>query len=145
MLNAQSRGEVAYLWAKWNEIKGPVEAYEWFRPKGECKLRPRFVWKDLVPPKYSFTTWQAIKDRLATRGMIAIKWMTKERVTAVIRKARRLTLMTTVSLTWRARNALVHDGTAFELRHVVFEVKKIACATLYSIYQHETMQKYLGV
>lgn len=196
MLNGRTREEVAHLWAKWDATKGTAEAYEWFRPKGERKLWPRFIWKDFVPPKFSFTTWQAMKGRLATRDRLgylnsaqecplclthtesaehlffkcsktrevwttiktwlglrrllssipsAIKWMTKERVTAVIRKARRLALTATVSLTWRARNAVVHEGTTFEPRHIVFEVKKITYATLYTLYPQETVQHYLGI
>ena len=71
--------------------------------------------------------------------------MTKERVSTVLRKARRLALMATVSLTWKAQNAMVHEGTDFDPRHIVFEVKKITYATLYSRYPPETVQNYLGV
>ncbi|KAL1546539.1 hypothetical protein AAHA92_23121 [Salvia divinorum] len=196
MLTSLPRREVAKLWAKWYATKGTIEAYEWFRSKGELKLWPRFVWKDFVPPKFFFTTWQAVKGRLATwdrlgylnieqhcplclgdtesadhiffkcqktrdvwreikgwLGMrrmmstiqMAIKWMTKERHgAAVMRKARRLALMATVNLIWRARNAVVHDGTTFEPKHIVFEVKKITYEILYSLYPHDMVQLYLG-
>ncbi|XP_047966049.1 uncharacterized protein LOC125210550 [Salvia hispanica] len=196
MVTSHPQPEVVNLWEKWYATKGTTEAYEWFRPKGVRKFWPSFVWKDFVPPKFSFTTWQAIKGRLATRdrlgylnedqhcplclvnpesanhlffnypqtrlvwheiktwlGMrrlmssiqIAIKWITKERHGATImRNARRLALMTTVSLIWRARNALIHDGTTFEPRHIVFEVKKITYATLYSSFPHELVQHFLG-
>ena len=76
---------------------------------------------------------------------MAIKWITKERHEVVVmHKARRLTLMAIVRLTWKARNTLVYDGTIFEPRHIVFEVKKITYATLYSIYLHEIVQRHLG-
>ena len=63
--------------------------------------------------------------------------MTKEKVAAVIRKARRLALMSVVSLIWRARNALLHEGTTFEPKHIIFEVKKVTYATLYTMYPHD--------
>lgn len=196
MLSAAPQSEVTALWAKWYNSMGTQASYDWFRPKGERKLWLRFVWKDFVPPKFSFTTWHAVRGRLATRDRLgyrdidqncplcrtslesadhpffkcdktrevwttikgwlglrrvistipsAIQWMTKEKVSAVIRKARRLALMTVISLTWRARNALVHEGTTFEPKHIIFEEKKLTYATLYTMYPHDYVQMYLGV
>ncbi|XP_042003834.1 uncharacterized protein LOC121752811 [Salvia splendens] len=199
MLSVVPQREVIALWAKWYEVRGTLAAYDWFRPKAERKLWPRFVWKDFVPQKYSFTTWQDVKGRLetkATKDMLgymdmdqncplcksniepayhhflkcnktrevwtaikgwlglrvtintipsAIKWMTKKKASVVIRKTRRLALMTVVSLTWRTQNSLVHEGTSFEPKHIIFEVKKLAYATLYTIYPHDYVQMYLGV
>ncbi|XP_042009218.1 uncharacterized protein LOC121757801 [Salvia splendens] len=182
---------------QWYRSKGAVEAYEWFRPKGERRLWHRFVWKEFVPPKYSFTTWQALKGRLPTRDRLgymnidqrcplcmahtesvdhlffkchktwavwkeikswlgmqrnittipsAIKWMIKERSGAeIVRKARRLALIAMVSLMWRGRNALIFYGSAFEPKHLVFEVKKVTYAVLYSLYPHEQVNEHLGV
>lgn len=64
------RREVINLFGKWYGTKGAVEAYDWFRPRGEKRLWHRFVWKEHVPPKYSFTTWQALKGRLPTRDRL---------------------------------------------------------------------------
>ena len=62
-----SREEIINLWAKWFSSKGAQEAYDWFRPRGERRFWAKYVWKDFVPPKYSFITWLAIRGRLATR------------------------------------------------------------------------------
>ena len=52
--------------------------------------------------------------------------------------------MATVSLTWRARNALVHDGATFDPGHIIFEVEKVSYATLYFMYPHDYVQMYLS-
>lgn len=70
MLQHHTRAEVETLWATWLQTKGASKAYEWFRPKGEQRYWPKFVWKRYIPPKYSFTTWQAIRGRLSTRDRL---------------------------------------------------------------------------
>ncbi|XP_042045739.1 uncharacterized protein LOC121792017 [Salvia splendens] len=197
LLTDRPRREVEKMLGQWYGSKGVVEAYQWFRPKGERRLWHRFVWKEFVPPKYSFTTWQALKGRLPTRDRLgyknidqrcplcmahtesvdhlffkchktwavwkeikswlgmrrnittipsAIKWMIKERSGAtIIFKARRLALIAMVSLMWRGRNALIFDGSAFKPKHLVFEVKKVTYAVLYSLYPHEQVTEHLGV
>ncbi|KAL1569949.1 hypothetical protein AAHA92_01361 [Salvia divinorum] len=196
MLTDLPRREVEKLWGKWYTNKGTCDAYDWFRPKRERKLWHRAVWNAFVPPKFSFTTWQALKGRLPTRDRLgylgidqhcplcqthpesadhlffkcdktrkvwkeiktwlgmrriittipsAIKWMAKERSgVAAIRKARKLALMATVNLMWRARNALIFDQTPFDPKHIVFEVKKVTYVVLYSLYPHEIVQQHLG-
>ncbi|XP_042012244.1 uncharacterized protein LOC121760673 [Salvia splendens] len=197
LLTDRPRREVEKMLGQWYGSKGAVEAYEWFRLKGERRLWYRFVWKDFVPPKYSFTTWQALRGRLPTRDRLGyqnidqhcplcmahtesvdhlffkchmtgavwkeikswlglrrnitiipstINWMLKERSGAtVMLKARRLALITMVSLMWRARNAFIFDGSVFQPKHLVFEVKKVTYSVLYSLYPHELVTEHLGV
>ncbi|KAL1569136.1 hypothetical protein AAHA92_00648 [Salvia divinorum] len=104
MLIDLSRREVTKLWKK---------------RRGE-------VWREIK-------TWLLGMRRIITTIPSAIKWMTKERSgVAVIRKARRLTLIATVSLIWRAQNALIFYQSALE-------VKKV------SLYTHQVVQQHLGV
>ncbi|KAL1569951.1 hypothetical protein AAHA92_01363 [Salvia divinorum] len=70
MLQDLPREEVTRLLGSWSQPKGSAEAYEWFRPKGEQRFWPKYVWKGYIPPKYSFTTWQAVKGRLMTRDRL---------------------------------------------------------------------------
>lgn len=70
MLSSLNIVEITNLWNKWFRDKGAAEAYEWFRPKGVKKLWPTFVWKSFIPPKYSFITWQAAKERLYSRDRL---------------------------------------------------------------------------
>ncbi|XP_042022898.1 uncharacterized protein LOC121770182 [Salvia splendens] len=73
MLGDRQQREVEIQWEKWYTSKGTVEAYDWFRPKGEHRLWHRFIWKDFIPPKYSFTTWQALRNRLPTRDRLGCR------------------------------------------------------------------------
>ncbi|XP_042041384.1 uncharacterized protein LOC121786833 [Salvia splendens] len=95
--------------------------------------------------------WRVIKTWVGMRRPIttipsAIKWFLKERNgVTVIRKARSLALIAAISLMWRARNAVIFDGVTFEPKHLIFQIKKITYATLYTMFPHETVQEHLGV
>lgn len=56
MLETNTRQEIIRKWEKWYASGGVHDAYEFFRPKGEKLAWARYVWKDVVPPKYSFIT-----------------------------------------------------------------------------------------
>ncbi|XP_047978697.1 uncharacterized protein LOC125220584 [Salvia hispanica] len=45
-------------------------AYEWFRPRKDRRFWAKYIWKDFIPPKYSFICWLAIRGRLTTRDRI---------------------------------------------------------------------------
>ncbi|KAL1569950.1 hypothetical protein AAHA92_01362 [Salvia divinorum] len=70
MLEKGSREDAISLWRKWFSSKGTQEAYDWFRPREERRFWAKYVWKDFVPPKYSFTTWLAIRGRLSTKDRL---------------------------------------------------------------------------
>lgn len=50
----------------WKASKFSTAAYEHFRPKGEKKFWHKAIWKSFVPPRFSFTTWLALRGRLKT-------------------------------------------------------------------------------
>ncbi|XP_042059619.1 uncharacterized protein LOC121804145 [Salvia splendens] len=70
MLDRCTRDEITTLWSSWFEGKGVHEPYEWFRPRGERRFWAKYVWKDYVPPKYSFITWLALQGCLSTRDRL---------------------------------------------------------------------------
>ncbi|XP_047979069.1 uncharacterized protein LOC125220988 [Salvia hispanica] len=196
MLQHLPNTEVELLWGTWFQSKGTSEAYEWFRPKGEQRYWPKFVWKGYIPPKYSFTTWQAILGRLPTRDRLkfldinrvcplcnmepestshiffkcrksrvtwgkikawlgvsrplttiqsAIKWMARENFgSAITKRAKWVALAATVSLIWKARNLLVFHSIVFDPNHLVFEIKRVTCTVLYSLYPEDSVVMALG-
>ena len=88
--------------------------------------------------------WLGIRRPLTTIPS-AIKWMARENVgLAVKKKAKWIALAAMVSLTWRARNALIFDTKPFDPCHFIFEIKRVTYVTLYSMFPEDLVVSSLG-
>lgn len=53
---------------------------------------------------------------------------------AITKRAKSIAFAATVSLTWKARNTLVFHSIVFDPNYIVFDIKRITCTILYSMY-----------
>ncbi|KAK6131672.1 hypothetical protein DH2020_034579 [Rehmannia glutinosa] len=156
--------------------------YDIFRNEGPRHFWHTAIWKQFIPPKFSFCTWLACKDRLSTLDNLsyidtdpmcklcknelesaphlffmcpvtnslwcriktwlritrtmstlasAIKWIKKDRVDPILKKARSIALCAFVSHIWKARNAFIFDGTPFTEEAIFHKIQKHVYKALY--------------
>ena len=97
----------------------------------------RWIW-------HQVKTWLGIRRPLTTIPS-TIKWMARETLgSAVKKRAKWIALAAMVSLTWRARNALIFDAKPFDPTHLLFEIKRVTYATLYSMFPEDLVVCSLG-
>lgn len=67
----QNSLELLFSWQS-NWSLSSTRVYKWLRIPRLSKPWIRFIWRSYIPPKYAFTLWLGLRNRLSTNKLIKV-------------------------------------------------------------------------